>query len=94
MSNDTHQHDPKQSEITKSKVSFSSSFWFIVILIVLFVSALNFVNVMSNSKEEKAEPQKTEEPAASGKDEKVTPVENQVPNTNGTNQMSSDTAHK
>jgi hypothetical protein len=32
----------------KSVVSFRSAFWFVVIIVGLFIAALNFVNVMSN----------------------------------------------
>jgi len=85
MSHDTHTGHDKETERRKSKTSLSSSFWFIVILVVLFVSALNFVNVMSNDDEgEKKETSKTEAPAAT-ENNKSTPVEKQTP---------ADTEHK
>ncbi|MBA3827645.1 MAG: hypothetical protein H0X33_01795 [Taibaiella sp.] len=55
MSNDTHQHAehmPHQSQVNKSRTSFTASFWFVVILVGLFVCALNFVNVMSSDEGE------------------------------------------
>lgn len=93
MSHDSHSANDKQSEINKSKTSLGSSFWLVVILVVLFISALNFVNVMGNEEGEKKEPQKTEAPAAKGRDEKHTPTENQIPNVDsGGAKMSGDTA--
>lgn len=32
----------------KSVVSFRSSFWFVIIIVGLFIAALNFINIMSN----------------------------------------------
>jgi len=92
MSQDTHTGNSKETEIKKSKTSYSSSFWFIIILIVLFVSAINFVKVMSNSDEgEKKEQQKTESPAVTGKD---TPAETHTTDAGNSAQASSDTPHK
>jgi len=92
MSHDPHSGHNKQSDINQSKTSLGSSFWLVVIIVVLFIAALNFVNVISNS-EEKKEPQKAEAPAAAGKDEKNTPVANQIPNVDsGSHKMSSDSA--
>ena len=93
MSHDSHSENDKQSEINKSKTSLGSSFWLVVILVILFISALNFVNVMSKETGEKKEPQKTEAPAAAGKDEKSTPSANQIPNIDsGGHKMSGDTS--
>jgi hypothetical protein len=54
--NDTHHENHGQDERTKSKTSFQSSFWFVIILVGLFIAAINFVNVMGKSGEgEKSE---------------------------------------
>ncbi len=59
MSNETHSEahheDHGQVERAKSKTSFQSSFWFVIILVGLFIAALNFVNVASHEKGEEAE---------------------------------------
>ena len=44
-------HNDANSERNKSIVSFKSSFWLVVILVGLFIAALNFVNVMGEHKE-------------------------------------------
>jgi len=46
MAHEVHNDAPQQEK--KSVVSFRSSFWFVIILVGLFIAALNFVNVMSN----------------------------------------------
>ena len=43
MSHDTHQSGTEN----KSKMAFNASFWFILILVFVFIAAVNFVNVMS-----------------------------------------------
>lgn len=35
----------------RSKTSMSASFWFVIILVGLFIAALNFINVMGNGSE-------------------------------------------
>lgn len=46
MSHDTH--TTGHSTANSSKSSFGASFWLVVILAVLFISAVNFVTVMSH----------------------------------------------
>lgn len=41
-------HNDAHSERSKSTVSFQSSFWLVVILVGLFIAALNFINVMGH----------------------------------------------
>ena len=65
MSNETNSGLPH--ERAKSIVSFKSSFWLAVIIVGLFVAALNFVQVMSKGEEggekkEATEQAKTELP--------------------------------
>ena len=48
-------HNSGSSEKDKSIVSFKSSFWLVVILVGLFVAALNFVKVMGTHEESKGE---------------------------------------
>src|SRR5690242_3574437 len=45
----THHHDSHSSGEIKSKTAFKSSFWFVIILVGLFIAALNFINVMGHS---------------------------------------------
>jgi hypothetical protein len=54
-------HNDTISERTKSQVSFQSSFWLIVILVGLFIAALNFINVMGKGEEGKEGKAETEE---------------------------------
>jgi cytoskeletal protein RodZ len=53
MSHDTHQ---EQSTENKTIVSFKNSFWLVIILVFLFIGALNFVQAESHGEEGKAEP--------------------------------------
>ncbi len=48
----THHHDSDTSggEL-KSKTAFRSSFWFVLILVGLFIAALNFIEVMGHGEE-------------------------------------------
>ncbi|WP_123985224.1 hypothetical protein [Taibaiella soli] len=59
MAHETHHESSHGTEI-KSKTAMSASFWFVLILAGLFIAAVNFVNVESNTKEE-GEGVKTEE---------------------------------
>ncbi len=57
--NDIHHENPRQADRGKSKTSFQSSFWFVIILVGLFIAAINFVHVMGKSEEgEKSEASK------------------------------------
>jgi cytoskeletal protein RodZ len=58
MSHGTH-HDEAQDK-KKSIVSFQSSFWFVIILVFLFVAALNFVNAEKGGEEHGSPTEKTE----------------------------------
>jgi len=59
MSHDTH--NSGSSEQTKSKVSFSSSFWLAIIIVGLFVAALNFIQAESKGEGDKAGAEKKTE---------------------------------
>lgn len=52
-------HNGVSADRAKSTVSFKSSFWLVVILVGLFIAALNFIKVMGGSHEGK-EGEKTE----------------------------------
>lgn len=47
----THHHDDENNNEIKSKTAFRSSFWFVLILVGLFIAALNFINIMGDSNE-------------------------------------------
>jgi hypothetical protein len=49
---DTHNPDIENSGELKSKTSFKASFWFVIILVGLFIAALNFIKVIGNDHEE------------------------------------------
>ena len=47
----THHHEDSHTAHSgelKSKTAFVSSFWFVIILVGLFIAAVNFVRIMSN----------------------------------------------
>ena len=46
-----HHHEGEHTGEIKSKTAFTSSFWFVLILVGLFIAALNFINVMGHSNE-------------------------------------------
>ncbi|MEO6832202.1 MAG: hypothetical protein ABI378_07380 [Chitinophagaceae bacterium] len=48
---DTHQGEAENADRKKSKSSFRSSFWFVIILVGLFIGALNFIKAMSHGEE-------------------------------------------
>jgi hypothetical protein len=48
---DEHHQEGPQIDIKKSKSAFSASFWFVLIIALVFIAALNFVNVMSQPEE-------------------------------------------
>jgi len=52
MSNDTHQEHNKEN---KTIISFKSAFWLVVIIVGLFIAALNFIKAESGPGEEKGE---------------------------------------
>ena len=43
-----HHHEGETASEIKSKTAFISSFWFVIILVGLFIAALNFINVMGS----------------------------------------------
>jgi hypothetical protein len=62
MSNDTH-GQPKEN---KTVISFKNSFWLVVIIVGLFIAALNFIQSESGGEEGKGEgKEKTEMKAIS-----------------------------
>lgn len=44
-------HTPGSGEEPRSKSAMSASFWFAIILVGLFVAALNFINIMGDDSE-------------------------------------------
>lgn len=48
MSHDTHHKGPKEKQ---SIISFKNSFWLVVIIVGLFIAALNFVQAESGGEE-------------------------------------------
>lgn len=76
MSHDTHQ---EQSTKNKTIVSFKNSFWLVIILVFLFIGALNFVQAESHGEEGKAEPKEKmemngmKEPASEKNEAKAQP---------------------
>jgi hypothetical protein len=71
MSNETSHNNNHQSESTQPAISFKASFWVIVILVGLFICALNFIKIMSSEGEEGKEGAKTEMSKPSEKTEKT-----------------------
>lgn len=67
MSHDTHQH----TEAKGPKTPLGSAFWFVLVLVLLFIGAVNFVNVMSHDEGEGHEAT-THEAAATGHEEHAT----------------------
>ena len=67
MSQDTHQEHSKEN---KTIISFKSAFWLVVIIVGLFVAALNFIKAESGPGEEenkgKAEMTTTAPPSEEG----------------------------
>ncbi len=51
MSSHDASHIAGHHEEPRSKSSMSASFWFVIILVGLFIAALNFINVMGNESE-------------------------------------------
>lgn len=50
----THHHEDTHTAHSgdqKSKTAFVSSFWFVIILVGLFIAAVNFVRIMSSNDE-------------------------------------------
>ena len=73
MSHDTHQEHSKEN---KTIISFKSSFWLVVIIVGLFVAALNFIKAESGGegeekKEGKVEMTTTNPPSAEGESKQV-----------------------
>jgi hypothetical protein len=64
MSNDTHLEHTKE---IKSIISFKNSFWLVIIIVGLFIAAINFVKAESGGESEGAAPAAQAEPAAPGK---------------------------
>jgi len=90
MSNDTHQSDNHSNggDRAKSQTSFKSSFWLIIIIVGVFIAALNFVNVMKNEGEEGAGKEKKEVSATENKAGKTETT------TTETAPATADTTHK
>ena len=69
MSHDTHHDTPKEN---KTIISFKNSFWLVVIIVGLFVAALNFVQAESHGEEGKeGGKEKTEMKAEGAKETKA-----------------------
>ncbi len=62
MAHDTTHGDAPQSKENKPKMALNSAFWFVLILALVFIAAVNFVGIMSHSEEhEGAGHEKTEQ---------------------------------
>ncbi|MBS1772204.1 MAG: hypothetical protein JST82_05045 [Bacteroidetes bacterium] len=61
MAHETH-HDNNHSKGDNPQTSFRSSFWFVLLLVLVFIAAVNFVNVMGHDEggEGEAHHEKTE----------------------------------
>ncbi|MEI8279867.1 MAG: hypothetical protein WCG87_08880 [Bacteroidota bacterium] len=66
MAHETQQHSTEN----KPRTALTSSFWFVIVLVGLFIAAVNFVKVMSNSEEEGTKTEATHEGAAKAEGEK------------------------
>ena len=62
MAHDTTHGNAPQSNENKPKMALNSAFWFVLILALVFIAAVNFVDIMSHSEEhEGAGHEKTEQ---------------------------------
>src|SRR4051794_40487630 len=52
MAHDTHHKGPKEN---KSVISFKNSFWLVIIIVGLFIAALNFIQAESGGEEHAAD---------------------------------------
>lgn len=50
MAHEAH-HDNHSNADARPTTSFRSAYWFVIVLVFLFVAAVNFVSVMSNDEE-------------------------------------------
>ena len=73
MAHETHSETNPARE--KSKVSFVSSFWLVVILVGLFIGALNFIPAMSEKEEGKVEKKEATEEMAKPASEEAKAVD-------------------
>ncbi len=63
----THHHDSDTSDgELKSKTAFRSSFWFVLILVGLFIAALNFIEVMGHESGHEAPGHENHEATSNG----------------------------
>jgi hypothetical protein len=62
----SHNTDHGHSKEKASIVSFKNSFWLVIIIVGLFIAALNFIKAESGGEEEGKGSEKTEMKAASG----------------------------
>jgi uncharacterized membrane protein len=58
MSHDTHHHG--HTKENKTKTSFTASFWLIIIIVGLFIAALNFIQAESGGEEVNESEKRTE----------------------------------
>jgi hypothetical protein len=70
MSHDTHGHSKENQSI----ISFKNSFWLVVIIVGLFVAALNFVKAESGSEEDEGTKENTEMKATTPEQKEATPA--------------------
>ena len=91
MAHDTHGH-PKEN---KTIISFKNSFWLVIIIVGLFIAALNFVKAEGGGEEGPARP-KVEEAAAPANEKSAGEVRSetktQVPSPSETAAPAADTA--
>ena len=72
-------HNGEKAEKAKSLISFKSSFWLVVILVGLFIAALNFIKVMGTSEEGKGKKGESTEEMHGGKPAEGTEAKKDMP---------------
>lgn len=69
----SHESNQENSEQTRSVISFKNGFWLVIILVFLFIGAINFVQ--SQSSEEGSSEHKEKSEMKSGAKAEATPAE-------------------
>jgi len=62
----THHDSSSSTDTAKSRTAFRSSLWFVLILVGLFIAALNFVEIMGHSEEGHKKTEATSEETLKG----------------------------
>lgn len=84
MSSHEASHTAGHHEEPRSKSSMSASFWFVIILVGLFIAALNFINVMGNETEGHVNKEATSNQTLGGETGLGKPEENAAAHEQGT----------